>query len=475
MKLKNIVSILLVIAMAFSAFACAAPAAEEAPATAPATEVAPAAEAAPAASGEVEEVYFFSSIGAYQKLLEEEVAKWNEGEGAAKGVRIVMETNIDNYGTALETMIAAGTYPDLADMYDKPDMLVAGYARDLYNTPGVEAEVERFTPYLAQSTNLRGDKLYALPLELVPLKMVYNAEIFEECGLTEPPKTWDEMADYAKIITEKGAGKYYGFGWTTMWTASFRRLMMETCISSVGHSYYDSGKATFDFTPWENGVKAMARMYQEGSMFPTPMDQHIDPIRNRFAEGLVGMEMAPAYDVSVYNNQFPCDFEWKVCDAPALTDAGLQFKGSSLNRANVSITTWVSDERLPAVVEAWKFLHSRDLYKKLYSNSAIIPHETDIIEEEKAEGYENELKNWAEMSDTTNYTFEPVRLDSLLTLEGDNFHTVFTNIMLGDTTWEAELEGLNKRYNDAYAQAKADGVVDPAIYEQPYSSGPRAN
>lgn len=449
MKLKNIVSILLLIAMGVASLA------------------------SPAAAAEVEEVYFFSSIGAYQKLLEQEVAAWNEGEGAAKGVRIVMETNIDNYATALDTMIMAGTYPDLADMYGRPEYKAAGYIRDLYTVPGIEEEIERFKPYFDQGTNLWGNKLYAMPLELVPLKMVYNAEIFEACGLTEPPRTWDEMADYAKIITEKGAGKFYGFGWTIMWAASWYRLLMATTISSVGRYYFDNANGIFDFTPWEPGVKAIARMYQEGSMFPSPMDQHIDPIRNRFAEGLVGMEMAPAYDVSVYNIQFPCNFEWKVVDAPALTDAGLQFKGACLNRGNVSITKWVSEERLPKVVEAWKFLHSRDLYKKLYSNSAIIPHEADIIEEVKAEGFEKELKNWAEMSDTTNYTFMPINPGALVTVEGDSFVTVFNNIMLGDTTWEKEIDSLNERYNKAYQEGKENGIIDASFYEIPYSSGPR--
>lgn len=208
-------------------------------------------------------------------------------------------------------------------------------------------------------------------------------------------------------------------------------------------------------------------------MFPTPIDQHIDPIRNRFAEGLVGMEIAPAYDCSVYNNQFPCDFEWKVADVPALTEDGLQYKAVSLNRANISLTKWVSEKRLPAVVEAFKFMHSEELYKKLYANSAIIPHEASIIEAVKAEGFENELINWAEFSDITNYTVEPVRPDGLLTLIGDNYHQVFTNIMLGDTNWDAEIDSLNARYNEAYQQAKEDGLVDTAIYEAPYNSGVR--
>jgi len=151
----------------------------------------------------------------------------------------------------------------------------------------------------------------------------------------------------------------------------------------------------------------------------------------------------------------------------------LQYKSLALNRGNVSITTWVTEERLPAVVEAWKFLHSRELYKKLYANSAIIPHEADIIAEVSQQGYENMLKNWPEMSDITNYTVEPVRPDRLLTLEGDNYQTVFTNIMLGDTTWENEIAGLNDRYNKAYQQAKDDGIISVEVYEAPYSAGAR--
>jgi multiple sugar transport system substrate-binding protein len=464
--MKRVVSILLVVVMLFSFVGCGKKETPDGTSQQSTTSDS-------SSSKKVEEVYFFSSIGAYKALLEQEVEKWNNGEGAEKGVRIVMETNIDNYTTALETMIQAGTYPDLADMYAKTDMLKAGYARNLYEVKGIEDLIKRFEPYLAQGVNLHGDKLYSLPLEMVPLKMVYNAEIFEECGLTEPPKTWDELADYAKIITEKGNGKYYGFGWTTMWTASFRRLLMKASISSTGIGYFDNNTGVYDFKPFERGVKAIARMYQEGSMFPTPLDQHIDPIRNRFAEGLVGMEIAPSYDVSVYTSQFPCDFEWKVCEVPALTEDGLVYNGVSLNRGNISITKWVEESIMPAVVEAFKFMHSEELYKKLYSNSAIIPHEARLIEEVKAKGFEYEMPNWSEMSDITYYVAEPVRPDNLITLEGDNFHTVFTNIMLGETTWEAEIESLNKRYNEAYQQAKADGLIDTAIYEAGYNSGKR--
>lgn len=419
----------------------------------------------------VEEVYLFSSIGAYKELLEKEIDAWNKTEGLEKGVKILIETNIDNYGTALQSMIAAGNYPDLADLYDRPDMLKAGYARNLYEIDGLSDLVDRFSSYLVVGKNLFGensDQLYALPLEVLPLKMVYNKDIFEKCGIDGPPTTLAEMVEDAKIITEKGNGEFYGFGWTTMWTYSFRRLAFNTTMSSAGKSYWDPNTGKYDFSVYEPIVKAIADMYQKGYMFPTPMDQHIDPIRNRFAEGRVGMEFAPAYDVSVYTNQFPCNFEWGVCDAPSYDESGYVTKGMYLNRSNISITKWVSNDRMWAVEEAFKFLHSEELYKKIFSNSGMIPHEEKLINEVKAEGFENMANNWDVMSDITHYQPAINVPDALLTLDGDSFHMVMTNIMLGNTTWEKEINNLNKRYNDAYQQAKKDGLVDVNTYEYNY-------
>ena len=419
----------------------------------------------------VEEVNYFSGIGAYKTLLEQEIVKWNETKGAQLGVRIVMETNIDNFSQTAQTMMESGNFPDIVDYaWSNINWIAAGWIKDLYQIKGLEDLIKRFKPYFAQGVNLQGDMLVALPLEVLPLKMVYNADIFKECGLPGPPKTLAQMVEYARIITKKGNGKYYGFGWTTMWQASWRRLAMVASMSSTGVHYFNSNTGKYDFRPFLPVIEAYTKMYQEGSMFPSPLDQHIDPIRNRFAEGLAGMEIAPAYDISVYNVQFPAKFDWKVADVPAFTDKGLLYKGISLNRANCSITTHVPDSRMSAVVEAFKFLHSEDLYAKLYSNCAIIPHEESIIKRVNATGFERELKNWKEMADISNYTFIPPWPDLLLTLKGDNFHTVFTNIMLGETTWDKEIDSLNKRYNEAYQQAKADGKINTDIFERPYSN-----
>jgi hypothetical protein len=82
---------------------------------------------------------------------------------------------------------------------------------------------------------------------------------------------------------------------------------------------------------------------------------------------------------------------------------------------------------------------------------------------------EKAMKNWDVMSITTNYTTVPPSPDALLTLEGDDLHITFEKIMLGNSTFDKEVDALNKRYNDAYQRAKAQGRINTAIYEFPFS------
>jgi multiple sugar transport system substrate-binding protein len=298
------------------------------------------------------------------------------------------------------------------------------------------------------------------------MKMVYNREIFAKAGITATPRTWAEMVDVARRITQAGNGEFYGFGWSTMWPYSWTRLAMEANVHNTGASFFNTNTGTFDFRPFKPAIEALAQMYQQGSMFPTPMDQHIDPIRNRFAEGRVGMEVAPAYDISVYNVQFPSNFDWGVFDVPTFQPGPAPYKGMALNRCNVSISSRVSNARMPAVAAAFEFLHSEYFYGKLYANSAIIPHEASIIASTRME---KALKNWDVMSDTTNFLPAVPNPQNLVTLEGDDVFVTCDRIMLGRTTFDAEVDALNRRYNEGYQRAKAQGIVDPKIFEFTFS------
>ena len=163
-------------------------------------------------------------------------------------------------------------------------------------------------------------------------------------------------------------------------------------------------------------------------------DLAIDPIRAEFAAGRVGMFPAPAYDWSVYTNQFPCVDEFDFIDPPTYTGEAL-YNNVSNYVANCGISKVnyeaASDARKKAIEEAWLFLCGDELNKTIYANAGIIPAKASIMEGVELQITEN-AEQWAQMSDLTNYTLVCPRPDGVIPLEGDKFETVFVAYIHGE-------------------------------------------
>ncbi len=70
-----------------------------------------------------------------------------------------------------------------------------------------------------------GGKGYALPLDVHPLGLYYNTDLFREAGIARPPETYEEfLADARRLKTMKGTGRdryqQWGFSFTFLPTNS---------------------------------------------------------------------------------------------------------------------------------------------------------------------------------------------------------------------------------------------------------------
>lgn len=66
-----------------------------------------------------------------------------------------------------------------------------------------------FFDYTLEPAKYKG-KLYALPWIIGTRVLFCNQDLMEKCGISNPPKTIDELLRFSKIINESGLG--YGFG-----------------------------------------------------------------------------------------------------------------------------------------------------------------------------------------------------------------------------------------------------------------------
>ncbi len=111
----------------------------------------------------------------------------------------------DAFQQKLIASIASGNPPDLVNM-NTPWAIDFAAQDALSPIDEFVTEVDKYG-YLAnywEATVIDG-KSYAIPWYLSPQIMLYNKQIFEEAGLDPnvPPKTWDEIIEYSRIIKEK--------------------------------------------------------------------------------------------------------------------------------------------------------------------------------------------------------------------------------------------------------------------------------
>lgn len=471
--MKKLLALLLALVMVFSLVACGektpdqtqAPAETNAPAAPEQTD-------APEAPAEAIEVVYYCSVGAYLAKLQEEVNKWNEGEGKEAGVYLRIESNINTYSQDLEALMLAGTHFDLIDAGTGNDhWKLQGWVQDLWAIDNAELKeiISGYEQYFVAGINTDpgpdGEPILgALPLEVVPLKMAVNTDLFEQAGC-ELPTTWPEVVEAAKKITALGDG-IYGYGGTT-WSAYYTRLHMLTSANSTP-VYWNPNTETYSFAQYEEIMKAIKEMFDAGCIMGLD-DLAIDPIRAEFANGKVGMFPAPSYDYAVYTTQFPAQCNWTVIDMPKVTGGG-DYKGLYMDRVGCAIDAVsyeaADDAKKEAIVKAFCFLNSDELNASIYSIGGMIPYKPEVIA--NTELQDGIQEQWALFADIENYMsqFQEPSISSYL--EGDKIHDVFNAFVHGAITWEEAVTDLETRYNAAWAAAKADPDVNVSNYVYSY-------
>jgi len=414
-------------------------------------------------------VKLLDNAGAYKLLTEKKIEEYNNGVGKDRGVKIDIETLTDRYREVLLLAIRSGNPPDLFAMPAglEASYIASGWVMPLEDVPGSREIITRFRQYLKTERHIHGGKTYALPLEVLPIKMAYNRDLFRKAGIVDakgeptPPKTWAEVAQYAKRITDASSGAAYGFGHCWAFVVGYRRLLFKPFIASIGHFWFDHRTGRYNFKDFAPALEFMMQTKNDRSCFPGAESLDMDPLRAQFAEGRIGMFIAASYEVAVFSQMFPTKVDWAICDMPVM-DPNNRYKEVMLDRVNVSISSSVTKERLPGVFEAFKFMHDKKFYQYLYENCAIIPHEQDII---TSAGNVQNKTGWKAMSAdlSKGYTIFPWP-DSLLTLEGPSHKEVLDRVWLGELSIDTALADLEKRYNEALDRAIKEGKITISNY-----------
>jgi len=119
---------------------------------------------------------------------------------------VIVESIVSNYGEKLATAIASGSPPDvfLLDSPDIPAFVERGLVLDLSPyAERVDYDVNRvFQEVLGVFK--RDRRLFAFPKGFTPMVIYYNAALFAELGVPEPPSdswNWGQFLGVARAVT----------------------------------------------------------------------------------------------------------------------------------------------------------------------------------------------------------------------------------------------------------------------------------
>jgi len=253
MKRKLLSALLCVAMVATTLVGCGAK--EEAPAAtadAPAAEAeaeAPAAEAeaAPAASDEEAEIYMFISSPEYADAINELIDAYKE---VAPNVTINYETTQNDYPTMLKAKLNSGEVPDIFSSTSGKEIDV--YKEWSYNMES-EALAETIDPAVAEmmKSTEEGSGLYGIAIKGNFFGMLYNKDIFAECGI-EAPKTMAELETACQKIDAAGY-KAFSTGFAEWWV--FKHVWQHYLDAAAANAGMTAAELV---TKFENGEAKVA-------------------------------------------------------------------------------------------------------------------------------------------------------------------------------------------------------------------------
>ncbi len=224
----------------------------------------------------------------------------------------------ESHNTSIQAAFASGDEPDLfqlplgsqvADYVDK-DLIqpITGLVSDTWKDQFYEGTFQ-------EGVNQFDGKIYTWPGTGPSLSymLFYNKEVLENAGL-EPkaPRTWDELREMAKTVTEQGKGDVFGLTFGGGTPARFTQLAVAGFAvgASKGESPFDGfnfieGKYDLDSKAWVDAVNFMLALKEDGSILPSSFMMKTTEAEALFGEGKAAFLLNGRWGLSNLKNLYP--------------------------------------------------------------------------------------------------------------------------------------------------------------------------
>ncbi len=229
-------------------------------------------------------------------------------------------------------------------------------------------------------------KYYGMPWILDTKYLFYNKEILEKAGISAPPKTWEELAEQARTIKDKGIlATPIAWSW-----AQAEAVICDytTLLSAYGGEFLKDGKPAFQEGGGLDALNYMVTSYTSGLTNPNSKEFLEEDVRKVFENGDAAFALNWTYMYNLANAGKDSKVAGKVGVAPAPGIAGKSEVSAVNGSMGLGITAVSKHPE-----EAWKYIafmtsqETQNQYAKLslpiwgssYDDPAVTNGQEDLI------------------------------------------------------------------------------------------------
>lgn len=233
-------------------------------------------------------------------------------------------------------------------------------------------------------------KRWGMPWILDTKYLFYNEDMLKQAGISAPPKTFEELADQAKTIKDKGLMKF-----PIVWSwAQAEALICDytSLVDAYQGKFFDQGKPAFDTGGSLDAVKYMKKSMDDGLTNPNSKEYLEEDVRKVFSSGEAAFALNWTYMYNLANDPKESKVAGKVGIVPAPGAAGKN-SGSAVN-GSMGLGITANSQHAE---EAWKYITfmtaqdtqnkyaklSLPIWKSSYEDPAVTKGQEKLIEAAK--------------------------------------------------------------------------------------------
>ena len=236
-------------------------------------------------------------------------------ESEHPNIKVKHEVINDQYMDVIKTRLIGDAAPDVfyLDALEAPLLMKYGVLEPLNSYIDDSDKLADFEPALLKAFQI-GEQIYGLPKDFSTLALFYNTKVFQEVGITEPPKTWNELRQVSNKLTidknKDGRNDQYGFG------VSPELARQYFMMTAFGGSLVDkNGNAIFATPSSLKGLQLIIDQYRKDKSSAQPSDLGANSGSELFGQGKVAMVLEGSWAIPYLKDTFP-NLDFATAEVP---------------------------------------------------------------------------------------------------------------------------------------------------------------